>query len=121
MDEATVQAELLKAFSHQPQQQTAPLQELTHLTQQEQVVCLGTGQAPVPGEQGFAGRVQDGQGQQAGVEPTQDIGQQPKLLNNFNDYLTCRYRHSIKLWNRAMICSLFTGHKEQWLLKDKVT
>jgi hypothetical protein len=32
----------------------------------------------IPGEQGFAGRTQGGQGQQAGVEPTQDVGQQPQ-------------------------------------------
>ena len=40
MDEAAVQAELLKAFqgNSTQQQHSKPLQELTHLTQQEQVV-----------------------------------------------------------------------------------
>ena len=78
MDEAAVQAELLKAFQGtQPQQQqTAPPAGANPLDPTGAGGgTIGTGQAPVPGEQGFAGRAQ---GQQAGVEPTQDIGQQPQ-------------------------------------------
>ena len=80
MDEAAVQAELLKAFQGtQPQQQEAPPAGANPLDPTGAGGGnIGTGQAPIPGEQGFAGRVQNGQGQQAGVEPTQDIGEQPQ-------------------------------------------
>ena len=37
---------------------------------------IGTGQAPVPGEQGFTGVPQ--QGGQANTQPTQAVGQQPQ-------------------------------------------
>jgi hypothetical protein len=37
---------------------------------------IGTGQAPVPGEQGFTGVPRGGQGQTTNVEQTQDVGEQ---------------------------------------------
>jgi hypothetical protein len=81
MDEAAVQAELLKAFQGnqpQPQQEAPPAGANPLDPTGAGGGNIGTGQAPIPGEQGFAGRLQDGQGQQAGVEPTENVGEQPQ-------------------------------------------
>jgi hypothetical protein len=62
MSEAALQAEIMKEFQ-------APLQ------QQQGGGNIGTGQAPVPGEQGFSGN-----GQAAGTQPPQAAGgQQPPV------------------------------------------
>ena len=81
MDEAAVQAELLKGFQadQPPPQQGQPPAGANPLDPTGAGGgTIGTGQAPIPGEQGFAGRMQGGEQQQAGAEPTQDVGQQPE-------------------------------------------
>ena len=81
MNEAAVQAELLKGFQadQPPPQQGQPPAGANPLDPTGAGGgTIGTGQAPIPGEQGFAGRMQGGEQQQAGAEPTQDVGQQPE-------------------------------------------
>ena len=81
MDEAAVQAELLKGFQadQPPPQQGQPPAGANPLDPTGAGGgTIGTGQAPIPGEQGFAGRMQGGEQQQAGAEPTQDVGEQPE-------------------------------------------
>jgi hypothetical protein len=82
MDEAALQAEIMKGFQ-QPQQEA--------MQQQQQPVAganpmdtagtgggtIGTGQAPVPNEQGFTGVPQ--QGGQTNTQPTEAVGQQPQI------------------------------------------
>ena len=81
MDEAAIQAELMKEFQA-PLPEGQPQQPPAGVDPNDPTgaggATIGTGQAPVPGEQGFTGVPQGGQGQQASVEPTQDIGQQPQ-------------------------------------------
>ncbi len=74
MSEAALQAELMKQFQapaeQQPQATGAPLDPTGAGGGN-----IGTGQAPVPGEQGFSGN-----GQAAGTQPPQaDGGQQPPM------------------------------------------
>ena len=66
MDEATIQAELLKQFQGtQPQQQATPPAGADPLDPTGAGGgTIGTGVAPTPGEQGFTGTPQDGQQQQ---------------------------------------------------------
>jgi hypothetical protein len=81
MDEATIQAELLKGFQADqplPQQGQPPAGANPLDPTGAGGGTIGTGQAPIPGEQGFAGRMQGGEQQQAGAEPTQNVGQQPE-------------------------------------------
>ena len=81
MNEAAVQAELLKGFQadQPPPQQGQPPAGANPLDPTGAGGgTIGTGQAPIPGEQGFTGRMQGGEQQQAGAEPTQDVGQQPE-------------------------------------------
>jgi len=81
MNEAAVQAELLKGFQadQPPPQQGQPPAGANPLDPTGAGGgTIGTGQAPIPGEQGFAGRMQGGEQQQAGAEPTQDVGEQPE-------------------------------------------
>jgi hypothetical protein len=79
MDEATLQAELLKEFQGPPQQQPqgAPVPGSNPMdTSGTGGGIIGTGQAPVPGEQGFTGVPQGGQGQpQANTGQPQADGQ----------------------------------------------
>ena len=81
MDEAAIQAELLKGFQAEqplPQQGQPPAGANPLDPTGAGGGTIGTGQAPIPGEQGFAGRMQGGEQQQAGTQPTQDVGQQPE-------------------------------------------
>ena len=74
MSEAALQAELMKQFQAPPEQQQeqgqatgAPLDPTG-----SGGGIIGTGQAPVPGEQGFSGNVQQG----TGTQPPQAVGEQ---------------------------------------------
>ena len=79
MSEAALQAELIKQFQAPPEQQQQEQGQ-----QQGQATgapldptgagggTIGTGQAPVPGEQGFSGNVQQG----TGTQPPQATGEQ---------------------------------------------
>jgi len=82
MDEAAVQAELMKQFQGPPQtpQQGQPQQGANPLDPTGAGGGnIGTGQAPVPGEQGFTGTPQNGQPQQASNQQPQADGQQPPI------------------------------------------
>jgi len=70
MDEAAVQAELMKGI--QPEQPQQPLAGANPLDPTGAGGgTIGTGQAPVPGEQGFTGTPQDGQQQEQAInQPT---------------------------------------------------
>ena len=82
MDEAMLQAELLKGFQGPPQVGGAPQQGQPPAGANPLDPTgagggtIGTGQAPVPGEQGFTGN--DGQ---AGAAANQATGQQPQAPN----------------------------------------
>jgi len=79
MDEAAVQAELMKGMqAEQPQQQ--PQQAPAGANPMDPTGAgggtIGTGIAPRPGEQGFTGVPQ--QGGQANTQPTETVGEQPQ-------------------------------------------
>jgi len=77
MDEATLQAELMKQFQGPPQQQPQAGANPLDPTGAGGGT-IGTGQAPVPGEQGFTGTPQNGQQQpEANNQPPQTNGGQP--------------------------------------------
>ena len=79
MDEAAIQAELMKGMqAEQPQQQQAPAGANPMDPTGAGGGTIGTGIAPTPGEQGFTGTPQNGQQQQANNQPTQAVGQQPQ-------------------------------------------
>ena len=85
MDEAAVQAELMKQFQGppqtpaqgQPQQGQPPVGANPLDPTGAGGGNIGIGQAPAPGEQGFTGTPQDGQQQQTSNQPAQTNGQQP--------------------------------------------
>jgi hypothetical protein len=80
MDEAAVQAELMKQFQGPPQQQAQqqPQEGANPLDPTGAGgSTIGTGQAPVPGEQGFTGVPQ--QSGQANTQPTETVGEQPTV------------------------------------------
>jgi len=84
MDEAAIQAELMKQFQApttpegQPQQGQPPAGADPMDPTGAGGGTIGTGVAPAPGEQGFTGTPQDGQQQpQANNQPAQTDGQQP--------------------------------------------
>ena len=78
MSEAALQAELMKQFQASPEKQQqgqatgAPLDPTG-----AGGGTIGTGQAPVPNEQGFTGVPQ--QGGQTNTRPTEAVGQQPQI------------------------------------------
>ena len=79
MDEATVQAELMKGMqAEQPQQPPAGANPLDPTGAGGGTI--GTGIAPTPGEQGFTGTPQNGQQQQQqpSNQPTEAVGEQPQ-------------------------------------------
>ena len=79
MDEAAVQAELMKQFQGPPQQQAQqqPQEGANPLDPTGAGgSTIGTGQAPVPGEQGFTGVPQ--QSGQTNTQPTETVGEQPQ-------------------------------------------
>ena len=83
MDEAALQAELMKDF-RAPQQEQAQPQAPAGVDPNDPTGSgggtIGTGIAPLPEEQGFTGRSQVGEQQpQTDTQPTQDIGQQPQV------------------------------------------
>jgi hypothetical protein len=83
MDEAALQAELMKDF-RAPQQEQAQPQPPAGVDPSDPTGSgggtIGTGIAPTPQEQGFTGRSQVGQQQpQADTQPTQDVGEQPQI------------------------------------------
>ena len=82
MDEAALQAELMKDF-RAPQQEQAQPQAPAGVDPSDPTGSgggtIGTGIAPTPQEQGFTGRSQVGEQPQANTQPTQDIGQQPQV------------------------------------------
>ena len=83
MDEAALQAELMKDF-RAPQQEQAQPQAPAGIDPNDPTGSgggtIGTGIAPTPQEQGFTGRSQVGEQQpQTDTQPTQDIGQQPQV------------------------------------------
>jgi hypothetical protein len=80
MDEAAIQAELMKGMqAEQPQAQQG--QPPAGANPMDPTGAgggtIGTGIAPTPGEQGFTGTPQDGQ--QANTQPTQAVGEQPQV------------------------------------------
>mgnify|MGYP003113474278 CR=1 FL=1 len=80
MDEAMLQAEMLKGFTAGQQEQPPAGANPTDPTGAGGGT-IGTGQAPVPGEQGFTGRQQNIEQQQqqqpqANTQPTQAVGEQ---------------------------------------------
>jgi len=77
MDEATLQAEIMKGFQQPQEGQQPPVAGANPADPTGAGGgTIGTGQAPVPGEQGFTGVPQ--QGGQANTQPTQAVGQQPQ-------------------------------------------
>ena len=76
-DEAAVQAELMKQFQGPPQQQAQQQPQDPLDPTGAGGSTIGTGQAPVPGEQGFTGVPQ--QGGQANTQPTETVGEQPSV------------------------------------------
>jgi len=79
MDEAAVQAELMKAFGGPPQQEAPPAGVDPNDPTGSGGGTIGTGMAPGPQEQGFTGTPQDGQ---ANTEQAQGIGQQPPTMGS---------------------------------------
>ena len=86
MNDAAIQAELMKGFQqpmpqHPPQQQGQPQQAPAGADVADPTGAgggtIGTGQAPIPGEQGFTGVPQ--QGGQTNTQPTEAVGQQPQI------------------------------------------
>ena len=77
MDEAAVQAELMKQFQGPPQQQAQQQPQDPLDPTGAGGNTIGTGQAPVPGEQGFTGVPQ--QSGQANTQPTETVGEQPTV------------------------------------------
>ena len=82
MDEAALQAEIMKGFQ-QPQQEAMQQQQQQPVAGANPMDTagtgggtIGTGQAPVPNEQGFTGVPQ--QGGQTNTQPTEAVGQQPQ-------------------------------------------
>ena len=76
MDEAALQAELMKGFQGPQQAQGAPAGTDPNDPTGAGGGTIGTGVAPTPQEQGFTGR--DQSGEQANTQPTQGVGQQPQ-------------------------------------------
>ena len=77
MDEAAVQAEIMKGFQQPQDEQQPPVAGANPADPTGAGGgTIGTGQAPVPGEQGFTGVPQ--QGGQTNTQPTQAVGQQPQ-------------------------------------------
>ena len=77
MDEAALQAELMKQFQGPPANQQQPPAGADPMDPTGAGGgTIGTGVAPTPGEQGFTGTPQDGQ--QSNNQPTQAVGQQPQ-------------------------------------------
>ena len=77
MSEAALQAELMKQFQAPPEQQQQEQQQGQATGAPLDPTgsgggIIGTGQAPVPGEQGFSGNVQQG----TGTQPPQAVGEQ---------------------------------------------
>ena len=73
MDEAALQAEIMKGFQAPQAEQEAPVAGVDAMdTSGTGGGNIGVGQAPVPNEQGFTGNV----GQQANVEQAQATGEQ---------------------------------------------
>ena len=75
MDEAALQAEIMKNFAGSSAQQSPPAGTDPSDPTGAGGGTIGTGQAPIPGEQGFTGTPQDGQ---ANTQPTQTVGEQPQ-------------------------------------------
>ena len=80
MDEAALQAEIMKKFQQQqpPQQPTAPAGANAQDPTGAGGATIGTGQAPLPQEQGFTGNEQ--QPQQPNQQPTGQASQQAQAL-----------------------------------------
>ena len=84
MDEAALQAEIMKGMQAEQQQQAQGQQPPAGANPLDPTGAgggtIGTGIAPTPGEQGFTGTPQNGQQQQpqANTQPTQAVGEQPQ-------------------------------------------
>ena len=84
MDEAALQAEIMKGMQAEQQQQAQGQQPPAGANPLDPTGAgggtIGTGIAPTPGEQGFTGTSQNGQQQQpqANTQPTQAVGEQPQ-------------------------------------------
>ena len=81
MDEAALQAEIMKGMqAEQPQGQQPPAGANPLDPTGAGGGTIGTGIAPTPGEQGFTGTPQNGQPQQqqASNQPTEAVGEQPQ-------------------------------------------
>ena len=79
MSEAALQAEIMKQFQADQPQQGAPAGANPADPTGAGGGTIGTGQAPVPGEQGFSANGQQPR-VQAGGQPPQDAGQQPPAM-----------------------------------------
>ena len=78
MDEAALQAELMKKFQGPPTNQQKPPAGANPMDPTGAGGgTIGTGVAPAPGEQGFTGTAQDGQ-QAGNTQQPQAVGQQPQ-------------------------------------------
>ena len=77
MDEAALQAEILKGMQGNQGQQSPAGANPADPTGAGGGT-IGTGIAPTPGEQGFTGTPQNGQQQQPSNQPTEAVGEQPQ-------------------------------------------
>jgi len=76
MDEATLQAEIMKKFQQPPQAPTPPAGADPKDPTGAGGATIGTGQVPMPQEQGFSGNEQQQQPTGQATQPTQTTGQQ---------------------------------------------
>jgi hypothetical protein len=76
MDEAALQAEIMKKFQQPPEAPTPPAGADAQDPTGAGGATIGTGQVPLPQEQGFSGNEQQQQPTGQATQPTQATGQQ---------------------------------------------
>jgi len=115
MDEAMLQAEMLKGFQGPPQAGGAPPQGQPPAGANPLDPTgsgggtIGTGQAPIPGEQGFTGN--DGQ---AGAAANQAASEQPKILEQTDDIvLVHRSQGAVAILKRLKLLREEVNGKEK--------
>ena len=90
MRQAAIQAELLKQFrgdqSEQPQQQPPAGVDPNDPTGAGGGT-IGTGQAPIPGEQGFTGVPEVDKDKKQMLSKLKTLVNNSQLINNFNNYI----------------------------------
>ena len=89
MRQAAIQAELLKQFrgdqSEQPQQTPAGVDPNDPTGAGGGTI--GTGQAPIPGEQGFTGSIEVDKDKKQMLSKLKTLVNNSQLINNFNNYI----------------------------------